>query len=132
MAVRQKRTRPHLACACSNMPGGSTYAAQGASGGQDIAAESGRNSAEPCAASSLDQHEGGGEPGGAYLGREGGCVMRVYAADGRLLAEQREGTLRAPAGGVPVSVLRTQTPLVRHLYFVAETGAHSPASVQQY
>ena len=47
-------------------------------------------------------------------------VIRVYDAGGRLLSEEREGTLRAPGRGVRFSVVRSATPLVRHVYFVAE------------
>ena len=122
VAVRQKGTGPGLACGKAH--GGSRSAAKGATSGQGSAAGSARDSAGPGAAS-LDQRERGRAPGACS-----GGVVRVHAADGRLLAEGREGTLRAPACGVQVSVLRSQTPLVRHLYFVAETGAQSPA-VQQ-
>lgn len=56
------------------------------------------------------------------MGRGG--VISIYTADGGLLCEVANGQLR---GGqlddrLRFSVISTATPLVRHLYFVAETG----------
>jgi len=58
------------------------------------------------------------------LGQDAAAVISMYTPDGRLLCELVDGELR---GGclddrVKFTVIRVATPLVRHLYVVAETG----------
>jgi hypothetical protein len=114
VAVRQKQ------------PGRSASHAAGAAHDQCTAA-AGVQGASPGAAGEQAGPGQAGEGAGARSGAGGGdWSVRVYSAEGALLSEERGGVLRAPGRGVPFSVVRSATPLVRHLYFVAETGAGVP------
>ena len=76
------------------------------------------------AAGAQSRQEQAAESTGATSGgADGAWSVRVYDAEGSLLSEERQGLLRAPGKAVAFSIVRSATPLVRHLYFVAETGA---------